>query len=153
MHKLDWRRIGGNIVFMLPFALLIQWFNNLCDAFLPQSNTFFSNTCYICLNFFGVFLIGVAISIYQRVNIVLHAQDDLFQIIRFRYTKGNATNSHGHFGLDAYWSNWQHRYWYDLRFYFPRVFYRLGWPARFSKIEASSFRRWQINSTRSSSWA
>lgn len=91
MHKLDWRRIGGNIVFMLPFALLIQWFSNLCDAFFPQSNTFYSNICYICLNFFGVFLIGVAISIYQRVNIVLHAQDDLFQIIRFRYTKGNAT--------------------------------------------------------------
>ena len=45
---------------------------------------------YVLLNFFGVFLIGTAISIYQRVNLVLHSQDDLFQIIRFKYVHGNA---------------------------------------------------------------
>lgn len=33
----------------------------------------------------------MAISIYQRVNLVLHPADDLFQIIRFRYCHGNAT--------------------------------------------------------------
>ena len=46
---------------------------------------------YVLINFLGVTFIGVAISIYQRVNLVLHPADDLFQILRFRYFKGNAT--------------------------------------------------------------
>lgn len=46
---------------------------------------------YTLINFLVVTLIGVAISIYQRVNLVLHPADDLFQIISFRYCHGNAT--------------------------------------------------------------
>ncbi len=89
LHKLDWKRIGGNIAFMLPFSLFIQWFANLFEA-LPQATNWAGNIAYVLLNFFGVFLIGTAISIYQRVNLVLHSQDDLFQIIRFKYVHGNA---------------------------------------------------------------
>lgn len=56
--------------------------------------SFFANgSLYVLINFLGVTLIGVAISIYQRVNLVLHPADDLFQILRFRYFKGNATLS------------------------------------------------------------
>ena len=35
-------------------------------------------------------LIAVAISKYERVNLVLHPADDLMQILRFKYCKGNA---------------------------------------------------------------
>ncbi|QLL69086.1 fructose permease [Lactobacillus sp. 3B(2020)] len=90
LKKLDWKRIGGNIAFMLPFLLFIQWFANLFES-LPQATSWVGNILYVLLNFFGVFLIGTAISIYQRVNLVLHSQDDLFQIIRFKYVHGNAT--------------------------------------------------------------
>ncbi|HJA72884.1 MAG TPA: fructose permease [Candidatus Limosilactobacillus faecipullorum] len=89
LKKLDWKRIGGNIAFMLPFSLFIQWFANLFES-LPQATSWVGDILYVLLNFFGVFLIGTAISIYQRVNLVLHSQDDLFQIIRFKYVHGNA---------------------------------------------------------------
>ncbi len=36
-------------------------------------------------------MIAVAISIYQRINWMLHPVDDLMQIIRFKYLQGNAT--------------------------------------------------------------
>ena len=91
IHKLDWRRIAGNIAFMLPFAIFIQWFADLFEAVMPQADSWGLDIFYVLLNFFGVFLIGIAISIYQRVNLVLHSQDDLFQITRFRYVNGNAT--------------------------------------------------------------
>ena len=74
---------------MLPFSLFIQWFANLFES-LPQATSWVGDILYVLLNFFGVFLIGTAISIYQRVNLVLHSQDDLFQIIRFKYVHGNA---------------------------------------------------------------
>jgi len=48
---------------------------------------------YVALNFLGVAFIAVAISIYQRVNLVLHPADDLMQILRFRYFKGQAAKA------------------------------------------------------------
>ena len=91
MHKWDWRRIGGNFIFMLPFSLFIQWFSNIFNRIMPDVTTLPMIILYVFINFLGVALIGAAISIYQRANLVLHPADDLFQIIRFRYCKGNAT--------------------------------------------------------------
>ena len=55
---------------------------------------FFTNGSSVCSDqFLGRYFNWVAISIYQRVNLVLHPADDLFQILRFRYFKGNATLS------------------------------------------------------------
>ena len=91
MHKWDWRRIGGNFIFMLPFSLFIQWFSNIFNRIMPDATTLPMIILYVFINFLGVAFIGTAISIYQRANLVLHPADDLFQIIRFRYCKGNAT--------------------------------------------------------------
>ena len=91
MHKWDWKRIGGNFIFMLPFSLFIQWFSNIFNRIMPDVHSLPGILFYVALNFFGVSLIGVAISIYQRANLVLHPADDLFQIIRFRYCHGNAS--------------------------------------------------------------
>lgn len=96
VHHWDWRRALGNLIFMIPFSALIQVFQNffigkyqiyrgLSSAHTPGMVIF-----YILVNFFGVALIGTAISIYQRVNLVLHPADDLMQILRFRYFNGNA---------------------------------------------------------------
>ena len=45
----------------------------------------------IFLDCLGVVLIAIAISLYQRINWMLHPVDDLMQIIRFKYFKGSST--------------------------------------------------------------
>lgn len=93
MHKWEWKRIFGNFMFMLPFSIFIQWFSDIFNRIMPDVHSLPMVVLYVLINFLGVTLIGVAISIYQRVNLVLHPADDLFQILRFRYFKGNATLS------------------------------------------------------------
>ncbi|MTV82569.1 fructose permease [Secundilactobacillus folii] len=91
MHELDWHRIFGNFLFLLPFSIFIQWFSNIFNQIMPDATTTPMVVIYILINFIGVIFIGTAISIYQRVNLVLHPADDLTQILRFRYFHGNAT--------------------------------------------------------------
>lgn len=91
MHKWDWHRIMGNFVFMLPFSIFIQWFADIFNRIMPNVSSPAGIIFYTFLNFLGVVFMGTAISIYQRVNLVLHPADDLFQIVRFRYCHGNAT--------------------------------------------------------------
>ncbi|USS93115.1 fructose permease [Fructilactobacillus ixorae] len=102
----DWGRAIGNVIFMVPFSFLIQFFNNLFvggDIFgihmnpivnIPvadgHAGDWWLIAIYILINFIGVAFIAIAISIYQRVNLVLHPADDLMQILRFKYFKGNA---------------------------------------------------------------
>lgn len=100
MHHWSWKRIIGNMVFMVPFSALIQVFE---DFFMGKYPTLFGGlpdarslpmvVFYVLLNFLGVALIATAISIYQRVNLVLHPADDLMQILRFRYFKGQASKA------------------------------------------------------------
>ncbi len=72
MHKWDWRRIGGNFIFMLPFSIFIQWFSDIFNRIMPDATTLPMIILYVFINFLGVAFIGTAISIYQRVNLVLH---------------------------------------------------------------------------------
>ncbi|GAB6093383.1 fructose permease [Furfurilactobacillus curtus] len=94
----EWRRAVGNLIFMVPFSALIQIFADFFSgndpqlfAGLPMAHGPLMIGLYVILNFFGVVLIAIAISIYQRVNLVLHPADDLMQILRFKYCHGNAT--------------------------------------------------------------
>lgn len=91
MHHLEWKRILGNLAFLLPFSLFIQWFANIFNRLMPNAYSPKMVTLYVIINFFGVVCMGTAISIYQRVNLVLHPADDLTQILRYRYCHGNAT--------------------------------------------------------------
>lgn len=100
IHHWDWKRVLGNMAFMVPFSALIQVFEDFFDgkyptlfAGLPDAHGTGMVIFYVALNFIGVALIATAISIYQRVNLVLHPADDLMQILRFRYFKGNATRA------------------------------------------------------------
>ncbi|AFT82158.1 fructose permease [Leuconostoc carnosum] len=89
----DWRKFVGNIAFMVPFSLLISYFANIFSAIIPDSHSVGMTIFYVILNFLGVGLIAVAISIYQRTNLVLHPADDLMQILRFKYFKGSAAKA------------------------------------------------------------
>ena len=88
----DWGRALGNVIFMVPFSWLIQTFYTLFTTTikLPEAHSIGLIILYVLINFFGVSLIAIAISIYQRVNLVLHPADDLMQILRFKYFKGAA---------------------------------------------------------------
>lgn len=86
--KIDWHRIIGNMIFMVPFSYLIGMISTYLVAIgineLPL-------IVRVVLDIVGVCFISLAISIYQRVNLMLHPCDDLMQIIRFKFFKGNAT--------------------------------------------------------------
>ncbi len=86
--KWDWGRAVGNLIFMIPFSWLVQVFYDLFTQIirLPDAHTPLLIMVYVLVNFMGVALIGIAISIYQRVNLVLHPNDDLMQISISRVT-------------------------------------------------------------------
>ena len=88
LKRFDLKRVLGNLIFMIPFSWLVgafeAWLIKLGITQLPL----WSQVILDCL---GVVLIALAISIYQRVNWMLHPVDDLMQILRFKYFKGNAT--------------------------------------------------------------
>ena len=87
------KKFFGNIAFMVPFSAFISYFANIFSSIMPDSQSIGMTIFYVILNFFGVFLIAIAISIYQRVNLVLHPADDLMQILRFKYFKGSAAKA------------------------------------------------------------
>lgn len=88
LRKLEWHRILGNLVFMVPFSYLIGWTNILLIGDGINQLPLFIR---IILDIVGVCLISMAISIYQRVNLMLHPCDDFMQIIRFKFFRGSAT--------------------------------------------------------------
>lgn len=88
--KFSIKRVLGNLAFMVPFSALIQVFADFFSKVLPEATTLPMILLYVALNFLGVICIGTAISIYQRVNLVLHPADDLMQILRFKYCHGKA---------------------------------------------------------------
>ena len=86
--KIDLKRVLGNLIFMLPFSWLVGIFAAWILKFHLTSLPLWLQVILDCV---GVSFIAIAISIYQRVNWMLHPVDDLMQIIRFKYFKGNAT--------------------------------------------------------------
>ncbi|KRL44955.1 hypothetical protein [Lacticaseibacillus manihotivorans] len=87
LGHLDWRRIAGNFIYMIPFSFLVSGFADLIKmtplVTLPL-------VIRVALDLIGIMCIGCATSIYQRINVVLHPNDDFMQIIRFKFLHGNA---------------------------------------------------------------
>lgn len=90
LRKIDWPRFFGNIIFGLSFSWLVGVFSKLFIAYGIQN---ISWTLRLPIDIFAVFLIGVAISIYQRANWIMHPLDDLTNILRFNYFFGNASKA------------------------------------------------------------
>ena len=84
--KIDWKFIAGNIAFVLPFSTLVQlWVGLFATLGLPQLPWLVR----LVLDVFGIFLIAIAVSIYQRVNWIIHPLDEVTNTLRFRYCGGN----------------------------------------------------------------
>lgn len=86
-HSWDIRRIIGNILFMLMFSYLVQAVTRLL-LHLGMAEVNLMGRIFFDLA--GLIFISVAISIYQRVNLILHPLDDTMQIVRFKFFHGNS---------------------------------------------------------------
>lgn len=89
----SWSRLIGNLIFLIPFSSLIQFFDGVFSNYFPATSSILGTIVYVFVNFLGVTFIAVAISIYQRVNLALHPADDLMQILRFKYFDGSAAKA------------------------------------------------------------
>lgn len=87
LRHFDWHRMLGNIVFMVPFSYLVGGLTQLMLLFNIQKIPLVPA---VILDIIGVMLISCGISIYQRINLILHPNDDLMQIVRFKFLHGNA---------------------------------------------------------------
>lgn len=87
LRQLNWRRVIGNLIYISPFSYLVQQFTALLEKVGIMS---LGLPARIVLDIIGVVLIGVAVSIYQRVKLILHPNDDLSYILRFNFFNGNA---------------------------------------------------------------
>ncbi|WP_461213781.1 hypothetical protein [Lacticaseibacillus sp. GG6-2] len=87
LGHIDWRRIFGNFLYMIPFSFLVSGFAYVIRLTpvvdLPLA-------ARVVLDLLGIVCIGSATSIYQRINVLLHPNDDFMQILRFRFLHGNA---------------------------------------------------------------
>ncbi|MBS7577889.1 MULTISPECIES: hypothetical protein [unclassified Enterococcus] len=88
LYEINLRRIIGNLIFIGFFGPLVAVSKNF---FLTYLHVAFAPLYFkIILAFIGVTMVAIAVSIYQRVNLILHPGDEMTNIIRFKYTNGNA---------------------------------------------------------------
>lgn len=82
----DARRFFGNLTFVVLFSITLgytnQFFLNLGVGQLPGITRFFIDVP-------GIICIGAGVSITQRLQFVLHPLDDMTNVMRFTYFKGN----------------------------------------------------------------
>jgi len=83
----DGRRLISNLLYTIPFSYLVQFITVFWNwVGVPNLNLFWR----IVLDIFGIMLISAAVSIYQRCNLILHPNDDLSYILRFKFMHGSA---------------------------------------------------------------
>ncbi|WP_235995477.1 hypothetical protein [Secundilactobacillus yichangensis] len=87
LRQFDWRRMLGNVLFMVPFSYLVSGIAQMLTVFHIQNLSLVPS---VILDIVGVMMIGCGVSIYQRINLILHPNDDFMQILRFKYFRGNA---------------------------------------------------------------
>jgi len=84
----DGKRLIGEILYVMFFSYFVNVFTNLLNYIGVPNLPVFIRIILSCL---GVAFFCVAISLYQRANIVMHPNDDTTNILRFLYLKGNST--------------------------------------------------------------
>ncbi|QBO35048.1 hypothetical protein EQG49_00570 [Periweissella cryptocerci] len=87
LGHIEWPRIIGNLVFIVPFGYFVGLW---ADFFRHFGVTALPFGWRLVIDIAGLVLVAVAVSIYQRVNIILHPNDDMTNILRFKYLGGSA---------------------------------------------------------------
>ncbi|AQW20813.1 hypothetical protein PL11_002225 [Lentilactobacillus curieae] len=86
LGSFDRRRFFSNLLFTIPFSYLIALFEYLYGLIGVPNYDF---GVRIVLDIIGLFMVAVAVSMYARSNLIMHPNDDLAYIIRFKFIHGN----------------------------------------------------------------
>ncbi len=73
IKRLDTKRLIGEVLYVMFFSYFVNVFTNLLNFLGVPSLPIFIRIILSCL---GVVFFCVAISLYQRANIVMHPNDD-----------------------------------------------------------------------------
>lgn len=90
IRKIDLKRISKSAIFMVLFSYLVSWLSSILKHSLIMTMNL---PVRILVDLFGICLVSLGVSMYQRVNWMLHPADDLMQIIRFKFFNGNSTKA------------------------------------------------------------
>ncbi len=83
----DRRRFFSNLLYTLPFSYLVSFMTIFWNwVGVPHCGL----VARVILDTIGIMTIAAAVSIYQRSNILMHPNDDLSYILRFKFLKGSA---------------------------------------------------------------
>lgn len=88
IKRLDLPRFFGEIIYAIFYGYFVNIFTWLFTLLGIGSWPLIMRGLVSC---FGVFTFGIAISLYQRANLIMHPNDDTTNILRFVYLHGNAT--------------------------------------------------------------
>ncbi len=86
----DWFRLVRNLLFITPFSYLLAGFETM---FVKMGVPQLALGWRIMLDIGGLFGVAAAVSLYQRANIIMHLNDDLPYILRFRFMHGSPVYS------------------------------------------------------------
>lgn len=86
----DWFRLVRNLLFITPFSYLLAGFETM---FVKMGVPQLALGWRILLDIGGLFGVAAAVSLYQRANIIMHPNDDLPYILRFRFMHGSPVYS------------------------------------------------------------
>ncbi|MBA1434217.1 YczE/YyaS/YitT family protein [Bombilactobacillus bombi] len=86
-QTVDWRAVFANLLFAFLFSYLVQFWTHLLEylgvTHLPWG-------LRLILDILGIGGIALATSIYQRVDVMLHPNDEFSYLIRFKFVHGSA---------------------------------------------------------------
>lgn len=87
IHKFNWQMTFSNLI----FAFLFSYFVQIWTFFLFKLDiNHWSFSWRLAIDVLGIFGIAIATSIYQRVDLMLHTNDELSYLIRFKLVHGSA---------------------------------------------------------------
>ncbi|CUS25529.1 hypothetical protein FC70_GL001083 [Paucilactobacillus oligofermentans DSM 15707 = LMG 22743] len=90
IQKFDYLRLIRNLLFVFPFSYLLQYWRDWFVAIgVPNLPIYWR----IILDAIAIVGIALAVSLYQRANLIIHPNDDLPYILRFKFMHGNSVLS------------------------------------------------------------
>ncbi|WP_439425201.1 hypothetical protein ACKP2L_07315 [Oenococcus alcoholitolerans] len=86
VDKVNWFKFFGNIIFGLLFSFLVSQTAKLMSGSVGSLPLIGK----LVVDFIGIWMVGVGISVIQRANFVLHPLDSLTNLARFKFFHGSA---------------------------------------------------------------
>ena len=90
LGRFDYFRLVRNLLFITPFSYLLAFFERI---FFHLGVPGLGLGWRIVLDVIGLFGVACAVSLYQRANIIMHPNDDMPYILRFRFLHGSPVTS------------------------------------------------------------